>query len=126
LADIERMARGQMDAEKNAALHASHFFCDTDLLTYHIWLADKFGLEWPFIEAHLDRNPSNFYLLLRPDIPWAPDPLREDPERRDVLFGQYLAEIRRSKIPYAVIDGTGPVRLERAIRAVDVFLKGLE
>ncbi len=123
LDDLKRIAAGQIEAEKAMAAKKESFFADSDLLTIRIWLDDKFGLHWPFLDAHLKAYPAGHYLLLYPDIPWEPDPLREDPERRLFLFERYLAEIRQIERPYTIIRGTGPRREKAAIRAVEEILK---
>ncbi len=121
--DLKKIAAGQMAAEKAMAAKQEHFFSDTDLLTIRIWLEDKFGLQWPFLDAHLKAYPASHYLLLFPDIPWSPDPLREDPDRRDFLFDRYLGEIRAAGRPYTIIRGRGIQRQERAIQAVKELLQ---
>ncbi len=123
LEDLKKIAEGQMAAEKAMAAKGEPFFSDTDLLTLRIWLDDKFGLRWPFLDAHLKAYPAGHYLLLCPDIPWSPDPLREDPDRRDFLFERYLEEIRAMERPYTIIRGTGALREERAVRAVEKLLE---
>lgn len=119
LEDLKKIAAGQMESEISMAAKGQSFFCDTDLLTIRIWLDDKFGLHWSFLDAHLEAFPASHYLLLYPDIPWAPDPLREDPGRRVYLFERYLAEIQAIGRPYTLIRGKGPQREEQAVRAVE-------
>ena len=123
LEDLKKIAAGQIAGEKAMAARQEPFFSDTDLLTLRIWLEDKFGLHWPFLDAHLKAYPASHYLLLYPDIPWSPDPLREDPDRREFLFERHLEEIRATGRPFTIIRGTGAQREERALRAVKELLK---
>ena len=56
-----------------------------------------------------------FYFLLKPDIPWQADPLRENPENRDWLFEEYKEKLECFGLPYCVIDGEGRVRQENVL-----------
>jgi nicotinamide riboside kinase len=57
-------------------------------------------------------------LLCSPDIPWEPDPLRENPHDRDRLFQVYLAMLEKLRKPYAIIAVGRRKRLKDAMRAI--------
>ena len=122
--DILAIAKGQFDDEERmAAMTTGLLFCDTDFIVNKIWCIDKFGKCHPWILDMIDQQHYDLYLLCNTDIPWEPDPLRENPEDRERLFELYKTELEERKLPYAIIGGTGKERLENAIRVVDVHYK---
>jgi NadR type nicotinamide-nucleotide adenylyltransferase len=123
-ADLEAIALGQITAMAAAEKAADKLlFFDTDLITLHIWALDKFDKPIPFVEGNLEKLKANFYLVCTPDIPWQPDPLREDATRRDLLFEWNMHVLEALGANAAVISGMGDARLESAITAVSNFLK---
>jgi len=105
--DILAIAKGQFeDEERMAAMTTGLLFCDTDFIVNKIWCIDKFGKCHPWILDMIGQQHYDLYLLCNTDIPWEPDPLRENPEDRERLFGLYKTELEERKLPYAVIGGT--------------------
>jgi nicotinamide riboside kinase len=78
-------------------------FFDTDLIITKVWLQHKYGQCPDFINEALQRYPMDAYLLCYPDIPWEPDPVRENPDIREYLFDCYEREIQSLNIPYYII-----------------------
>jgi nicotinamide riboside kinase len=68
LADLETIARQQV-AQIQRALSANPkvLFCDTDLVTLHIWSLDKFDQTIPFVEEQLQQQKADLYLLCKPE-----------------------------------------------------------
>jgi nicotinamide riboside kinase len=124
LLDLENIARGQQAAEDHAAaqLPSGHFlFCDTDLLVVLIWAEERFGTCPPWLRrAALDPTSYDLRLLLHPDLPWEPDPLRSAPDlaERTRLFERYRATLCAAGLPFTEIGGVGQVRYEAAQAAV--------
>ncbi|MBC7447083.1 MAG: ATP-binding protein [Hymenobacteraceae bacterium] len=124
LADLEAIARGQLAAESQRVglLPAgAPLFCDTDLLVILIWAEERFGHCPAWLRtAALDPTAYHLRLLLHPDLPWEPDPLREapDPAERARLFQRYRATLRAANLPFTEICGTGEARYAAAARAV--------
>ena len=87
---------------------------DTDLINYKIWCEVVFGRCHGEILAALDREANHVYLLCAPDLPWEPDPLRENPHDRPALFERHRSEIERLGRPYVVVAGRGAARLRCA------------
>lgn len=115
-ADLPRIAAGQMAWEDWHAEHArASIVCDTDLTVLHIWSLHKYGVIEPFIAETLARRRADFYLLAAPDFEWQPDPLRENPHDRDVLFGKYEALLRELEVPFLVLRGDPATRLATAV-----------
>ena len=123
--DLEKIARLQVKAIKEAVdLNPPILFCDTDLVTLHIWSLDKFDAAIPFVEEHLSKQPANLYLLCKPDIPWESDPLREDATRRDELYIWNRWVIREMNAAYVEIEGLQNHRIQQAIKVVEEFIAG--
>lgn len=87
----------------------SHNTCvhDTDLLTIIIWAQEVFG---SYDESWLDmwKLSSNYDLILlcKPDIPWEPDALRENPYDRDRLFDVYRSFLTIHHKEFVVLSGS--------------------
>lgn len=124
LADLENIARGQLAAENEAAATLAPsrpLFCDTDLLVILIWAEERFGRCPAWLRrAALAPTAYGRRLLLRPDLPWEPDPLREapDPAERARLFARYRATLQAAGLPFTEIGGVGEERVENAMWAI--------
>lgn len=124
LRDLERIARLQANAIQEAVdLSPAVLFCDTDLVTLHIWSLDKFDTTIPYVEQQLTEQPADLYLLCKPDVPWESDPLREDATRRDELYIWNRWVVREMNAAYVEIEGLQNQRIEQAIKAVKDFIK---
>lgn len=122
--DLLDIALGQTFSEEQAMMKADRFIlCDTDVLTLRIWGKEKYGSFHKRLNALWFDDLPHLYLLCKPDIPWEPDPQRENPEDRNRLFDIYQKEIERAKVNYAVIEGEK--RFEEAVRLIDGFLEKL-
>ena len=121
LADLEAIGRGQLAAEDAAAPQAAGLlFCDTDLLVVKIWAENAFSTCPAWVLAELACPRYALTLLLAPDLPWAPDPLREhpDPAQRWHFYELYRAELQRLRWPFAEISGPAGQRLARAVEII--------
>lgn len=123
-ADLAKMVKyisssiQKMEDEKNTSV----LLLDTYLLVFQIWSTYKYGNCEDYILNQVTNHPPDLYLLCTPDIPWAPDPQRENPNDRDELFNIYEATIKGSKVPYVRIQGTSKERLDTAQAAVNQLL----
>lgn len=126
LPDLEAIALGQLAAEDAAAARALGplLFCDTDLLVVKIWAENAFGACPPWVLAELRQPRYALTLLLAPDLPWVPDPLREhpDPAQRRHFYELYKADLQRLGWPFVEIGGPPASRLAAAVAAVDKAL----
>lgn len=97
-------------------------FFDTWLIITKVWFEVVFGRYPEWIDAALQKDSVDLYLLCDTGIPWVPDNVRENGgEMREALFRRYLAEIESLGSRYAIVRGTGPERLIHAIKAIDQF-----
>lgn len=117
--DLWQIAKGQLALEAQATSKANNFlFCDTTLLVIKIWSQYKYGSIQPEVSAHYSTADYDLHLLLRPDIEYKDDPLRENPsiEERNELFEIYRQHLIQDKANYAVVEGKGNERLKSALK----------
>lgn len=105
-------------AELTEACSGRILVCDTDLITIRIWGEEKFGRSDPWILKRTEQRVYDLWLLCRPDMPWEPDLLRENPNDRDRLFDVYESTLKQLRKPYVVIEGGHEQRLQCAMEAV--------
>jgi NadR type nicotinamide-nucleotide adenylyltransferase len=110
--DLLEIARGQLEREERAKAKAEKFlFCDTGMLVLKVWSEVKYGNCHPWILEQLQSGRYDFFLLCAPDIPWEPDPLRENPDGRHFLYGIYKKELKRLSLPFVEVSGDVEERL---------------
>lgn len=127
LADLEDIARGQLEAEEQAVAEARRLgrplvFCDTDLLVIKIWAEHSFGYCPNWILRQMAQQHYALVLLLNVDLAWEPDPLREHPQHRGHFYSLYQRELRDQLSNFAEISGQPPQRFEEACFHVDELL----
>lgn len=109
--DLVSIAKGQLQLEHLARKQDSNLIiCDTSLEVIKIWSEYRYNTCDPFITQMLERSLPDLYLLMKPDIPWEADPLRENPYDRDELYALYLKELKQSGVPFYEIGGFGEDR----------------
>ncbi len=114
--DLLQIAEAQQRAEQP---HAGDLtFADTDLQTIYIWWQERFGPAPSSLVQAYARQSRRFYLLCQPDLPWQPDPLRQNPHDRGRLFDLYERDLRTRGLPYEIVSGAGSPRIEQAIATV--------
>ena len=117
LTDIVNIGIGQLALAESLASTMTEkpfVFIDTWILELRIWAKYRFGVVPDVLEEMYHEHPPDFYVLCSPDLAWQPDPLRENPQDRDVLFEIYQNTIIESNVPHFVISGTGERRDRRA------------
>jgi nicotinamide riboside kinase len=124
-ADVLAIAKGQHAAEVAAGAAQSLLIADTDLVVIKVWWEVRYGGTHPWLDATLAEQLARerrCYLLPRPDIPWAPDPLREHPNDRPALHARYRALLDSLGVDYLEVGGTREERLARAAAAIEGWL----
>ncbi|MBL7981124.1 MAG: ATP-binding protein [Flavobacteriales bacterium] len=117
--DLLVIARGQCAFEDDIPeQHDGLLFCDTDMITIRIWSEEKYGHCAPELMALAEHRHYDHWLLCTPDIPWEPDPLRENPHDRDRLFDVYHTMLTHLAKPFTLITGSPDERLRTAVAAV--------
>ena len=119
-ADLEAIVAGQINWWNSAPAPPGKLrFFDGDTAILHVWQQLRFGSVNRALVAHAMEHPPALTLLCTPDLPWSFDPLRENEHDREVLFSHYAAVLEEWKHPYAVVSGSGELRLECAVAAID-------
>lgn len=120
--DLLQILIGQIKLEEKEILKDKpHLICDTDPLVIWIWSKVKFGQVDDEIDEAWKKRKYNLYLLVKPDIPWVRDPLRESKNERDDLFLLYKTKLEDSNRKYIIIDGNKTERLEKALNAIQLL-----
>ncbi|MEY4642042.1 MAG: hypothetical protein RLZZ227_2036 [Pseudomonadota bacterium] len=119
--DLLNIARLQLQLEQQALQSSpAQLVCDTDLLVIVIWSEVVFGSCAPplmqLFEDSLDKK-RHYLLCDYRDVPWEPDPLRENPHDRDRLFEHYLNRLHILGAPFSVVSGSRGERLERVLQS---------
>ncbi len=124
--DLQQIAFLQFQKQLEA-LNANNelVISDTCLLTIVIWEEEKYGSVDIFTEEWFHLQKVDHYLLLKPDIPWVEDPQRENKDDRDRLYDIYLEKIRKSKIPFTVLEGSKEQRFKDAIKVCHTLINHL-
>ena len=99
LKDLSTTSGGEMPSTDSNDV----VFFDTELIITKVWFLHKYGECPDFVEQALRQYPMDVYLLCYPDMPWEPDPVRENPNIREYLFDWYEREIQELGIPYYII-----------------------
>jgi nicotinamide riboside kinase len=117
--DVLAIATAQEAAESSLlATGAPLIFADTDQVVMSVWWEVRYGGSHPAIVEALARRSPRAYLLLEPDVPWQPDPLRETAAGRELLHAYYRTRLMRDAFPFKAVSGLGDQRLQSALAAV--------
>lgn len=117
-ADVEAIALGQLEWEDKLAKESalgSYLFCDTDMLVIKIWMDHAYGSTPQWVLDEIGQRQYYLHLLTDHDIPYEPDPLREHPEMRDYFTGKYVEALDAFNLPYHIIKGDQPTRLQQCL-----------
>lgn len=121
--DLVKIAHGQIRMEDEWTQDANRLLiCDTNLIVVKVWSEFKYNTCDPSILELIKKRRYDLYLLTYIDIPWIDDPLREHPDKRDVLYKIYLDEMKNQSAPFFEIKGDRELRLKMAIAAIDQLL----
>lgn len=117
--DVLHIAEKQLELVNEYAKEARNFlFYDTWLIITKVWFDVVFGHYPQWIGRKLVEHKIDLYLLCAPDIPWEPDPVRENGGKmREVLFRRYLTELNYYHCKYHIISGEN--RSNQAIKQID-------
>lgn len=121
--DVEEMARLQLQEEaklEEIAREKKHpfLFCDTNLLVVKIWMEIRFGNCPDWILQEIEKPVYALQLLMKPDIGWTPDPLREHPNEQAFIYQHYENELISSTQKWKTISGFGEARFQNALAAL--------
>lgn len=123
LQDELNMFYGQIALEKSMEVVAQNnlIICDTTFLTVKIWSDYQLGETPQPVLDKLKSHPYDFYVLLKNDIPWEEDPLRNFKDMGDYFMNIWRKELKFLNANYTEVGGIKN-RTENAILAIDNFL----
>jgi len=119
--DVELIAKQQIKKFKEAVsdnTDKEFLVMDTFLIVIKVWFLHVFERCPSWLQSELESAQIDFFLLLKPDITWVDDPVRENPHIREYLYDWYKRELDKINASYAEIDGIGNIRTKRAMRAI--------
>lgn len=105
--DLDAMAQKQV-----ALWPKKGFVADTEMHVFQVWSQVKYAEVSPVISKLLKQQHFDHYFLCAPDIPWEPDPLRENPDDRQQLFEFYLAALQKNERSFTILSGSLEKRQE--------------
>jgi nicotinamide riboside kinase len=92
---------------------------DTWLIITKVWFLEVFNKYPDYLDNEISKHVIDLYIICKPDIPWIPDPLRENGgEKREYLMQRYIEEIKNTGRSFVFIGGTGDERFQNALNAV--------
>lgn len=115
--DVEIIARQQVFQIEEQSNRDLVFF-DTGLIITRIWFQRKFGELPAWFDKKYRLLAQGHYLVCHFDLPWLSDPVRENPDIRQVLDEDYVREIVSLKTPWKRVSGFGEIRKENAYKIV--------
>lgn len=123
--DIEIIASMQLKNGKEMLNKANKFlFYDTHLIILKVWFLFLYKDYPKWIDDELRKKEIDLFLLCNYDLPWEPDPLRENGgEMRRILFNIYRNEIEYYGYPYYIITGKAEERFLNARKYIESFFK---
>lgn len=119
--DIPFIARGQLASEEALARQCNRLlFCDTDLCSTVLWSHHFFG-HCPESVVRLAREQRyDLTLLCQIDVPWVPDPQRDQPHQRHEFLEKFRAAYSQRGV--TELNGSHEQRFETACRLVGELL----
>ena len=113
--DVEHIALHQVEDYKKSEHARNLIFFDTWLIITKVWFEYAFGRVPDWIDHRIRQASFDLVLLCAPDIPWVPDPVRENGgEKREELFDRYKIEFDRFGMEWVTVTGSGDERISRA------------
>ena len=79
--------------------------CDTTFLTVKIWSDYQLGETPQIVLDAIQNHRYDFYVLLKNDIPWEPDPLRDFENMGDYFMDVWRKELKNIGANFTEVDG---------------------
>jgi NadR type nicotinamide-nucleotide adenylyltransferase len=119
-ADHGPIAHGQIASENAAiALAKDLVILDTDLVSTVVYCEHYFGRCPAWIENEARARAAQLYVLLKPDIPWIADGVRDRGDRRDEMHDLFKQKLDDMGLRYVDIGGDRDERFTAAVRAIE-------
>jgi NadR type nicotinamide-nucleotide adenylyltransferase len=122
--DLEVIARHQISDEQNIMQGTPLIFFDTWLIITKVWFEFVYGRCPDWLHDSIQKSKIDLFLVCDIDIPWQPDPVRENGgENRKILHHIYIEQIKEFGFKYEIVSGIGEERKNNATNIVTDFLK---
>ena len=119
-ADHGPIAKGQIAAENEAIARAKDVvILDTDLVSTVVYCEHYFGRCPPWIEDEARSRAGDLYLLLKPDVAWVADGVRDRGHRRDEMHALFRAKLQSLGLRFVEIGGEHEDRFAAALQAIE-------
>lgn len=127
LQDELNMFHGQIALETavESVTAGQLLICDTTILTVKIWSDEFFGHTPQIVLDRLKTQHYDFYILLKNDLPWQDDPLRNFKGRGDYFMDVWRKELETLNANFVEVGGMEN-RTENAIKATNEYLKSIK
>lgn len=121
--DLLKIAEGQIKLEEEVNKESPQLLlCDTGIEVLRVWSEWKYDkCDAKILKYSKERQP-DLFILLKPDIPWLPDPLRENPDDREALYEKYKKTLAEYDAKVIEIGDYWQQRFHSSIRAIDELL----
>ena len=115
LNDFIEMANRQNKEEYELSMHSNPsekmLFCDNDSFALTIWCERYLGKYYDEIyeiykNANYLNNDKKIYILMKPNVPFVQDGLRDGENMRDWMYDRFLEELKKKNMKYYIIDST--------------------
>jgi len=115
--DVELIAKNQIQQlSEFKQTDIPWIFSDTWLIITKIWFEEVFGKVPKWLEPEIKKTKIDLFLICDTDLPWEPDPVRENGgEKRLYLQQQYIESIIKYGFNYKIITGKNEDRLQNAL-----------
>ncbi len=115
--DVETIARKQIDLLNQLSNSGiPYLFIDTWLIITKIWFEFVFHKIPDWLETEILNTKIDLFLVCNIDLPWVPDPVRENGgQKRELLHYKYIEEIEKYNFKYQIVSGQNEKRLNNAI-----------
>lgn len=118
---IAKMQKTQMQAA--LMLKSEIVFFDTWLVITQIWLKMVYNTVPDWIPEMIKSTPIDLFLICDTDIPWEPDPVRENGGKMRIELSKiYQKTIEAYGYPFMMVKGEGENRTKNAIDLLNNFL----
>lgn len=115
--DLDTIAISQVKSWD--AIQTNFLICDTEMTVIKIWSEFKYKSCSETILNLYNQQKFDHYFLCFPDIPWEEDPLRENPNEREILFDIYFNELKKNNLPFTIISGNIETRLKTCEEVIE-------
>lgn len=121
--DILPIVKGQIESEIVALSIADKvLFFDTNPVQTRVYVQHYYARYYDWLDIMIENRTYDYYLLTNLDVAWQADPLRDRPDKRQLMFELFKNELIANNLPFSEVTGTGNTRINNAIAIVNLLL----